>query len=135
MDREEKIARLGAWLQDHPNWSQMHGTISKQEGGRKAREYDAVLHELNGQVDKRIVEDLGVFKSTYTDKSMHGRAESSPIKKDEPSIKKDGIILSAKCSVCGSTFYDSSVYTDDIGKKYCYCSECHHSHPCEERYD
>ena len=131
MDRDEKIARLGRWLQDHPNWSQMAGPFSKQEGRRKAREYDAVVHELERQVDKKIIEDIGSFGDTYINKSMHGRAESSPIKMDGPPIKKEGIILSGKCSVCGSTFYDSSVYTDEKGEKYCYCSNCHHRHPCE----
>ncbi len=140
MDRDEKIARLGSWLQDHPNWSQAHGLISKQEGGRKAREYDAVLHELNRQVDKRIIEDLGVFKNAYINKSEYERAESSPIKKDGPLIKRDGVIFKTKCSVCGSSFSDSlgssSVYTDDKGEKYCYCSDCHHCYPFEEeKYD
>lgn len=67
MDRDEKIARLEAWLEDedHSPDGQRLCMLRIKEGTEweeEVRKWDAVVHELQRQVDKKIIEDLGLFE-------------------------------------------------------------------------
>lgn len=55
MDRDEKIARLEAWLDEHKE------EFLKAQDKLWLRTYDAVYHELDRQIDKKIIEELGIL--------------------------------------------------------------------------
>lgn len=54
MDRDEKIARLEAWLKEN--------VAGKMTSGVEAiRRMEAVQHELERLMDKRIIGELGLY--------------------------------------------------------------------------
>ena len=62
MDRDEKIARLEAWLHEHDHELRVLGPALMMNGDKRLyREYEAVRHELQRQIDKKIIEELGIF--------------------------------------------------------------------------
>ena len=62
MDRNEKIARLEKWLDEHHDelWVKPQ-SLDFDKTNRQHRIWDAVQHELQRQVDKKIIEELGLF--------------------------------------------------------------------------
>ena len=70
MDRKGKIARLEAWLKDNRDESfgfrtpEDQGTTReefRQIRQQRRRQTEAVEHELQRQIDKKIIEELGLF--------------------------------------------------------------------------
>ncbi len=62
MDRDEKMARLRAWLDEYKERLGRPMTREfENKSGRCVREREAVRHELDRQVDKKIIEELGLF--------------------------------------------------------------------------
>lgn len=75
MDRDEKIARLKAWLDENKkeaeersrhalerqSFSHPNPETTEAQDKRVLRTYDAVYHELQRQEDKKIIEELGIF--------------------------------------------------------------------------
>lgn len=65
MDRDEKIARLETWLED--NDPTLRGkaykghVIDSELWKREVRKFEALRHELQRQIDKKIIEELGLF--------------------------------------------------------------------------
>jgi hypothetical protein len=55
MNREEKIARLEAWLKENI-------TGKMYSGVETVRRMEAVQHELERLVDRRIIEELGLYE-------------------------------------------------------------------------
>ena len=55
MDREEKIARLEAWLKKNV-------TGKMYSGVETVRRMEAVQHMLERLIDERIVEELGLYE-------------------------------------------------------------------------
>jgi hypothetical protein len=54
MDRDEKIARLEAWLKENV-------TGKMYTGVENIRRMEAVQHELERLVDMQIIEELGLY--------------------------------------------------------------------------
>jgi hypothetical protein len=55
MDREERIARLEGWLTKNV-------TGKMYSGVETVRRMEAVQHELERLVDRRIIEELGLYE-------------------------------------------------------------------------